>query len=86
MNPNIERIKLIFIGAFALLIVGVGVYQVGWAMPQNKCEKDERRWWDAGQRVCATPILITTITRRPAADRAAESAAAAAMGQPAPKH
>ena len=80
MNPNIERIKLIFIGVFALLVATVIVYQVGWAMPRKKCE-DAHRWWDSGQRVCAMPVLITTITRRPAADKAAEAEAAAAMGQ-----
>ncbi len=84
MNPNIERLKLIFVAAFVLAVVGVMVWQIGWIMPQKKCEK-AHRWWDPGERVCAMPVLITTITRRPAADKQAEAEAAAAIGQPAPK-
>jgi hypothetical protein len=83
MNPNIERLKLIFISVFALLVVGVTVYQIGWAMPQARCEKEQHRWWDPGKRICATPLLITTITRRPATDKAAEDAARRALGWPA---
>ena len=85
MNPNIERLKLIFIGAFVIAIVGVAVWQVGWIIPSRKCEVENRGWWDPGQRICARPVLVTTLTRRPAADKQAEAAAAAAIGQPAPK-
>ena len=80
MNPNIERIKLIFIAAFAVAVVGVLVWQVGWIMPRKHCE-GLHRWWDGDQRVCAMPVLITTITRRPAADKQAEAAAKAAIGR-----
>ena len=78
MNPNIERLKLIFIAAFAVAVIGVMVWQVGWIIPQKNCEK-QHRWWDGGERVCAMPVLITTITRRPAADKQAEAAAKAAI-------
>ena len=78
MNPNIERLKLIFIAAFFVAVVGVGIWQVGWIMPQKKCEQ-AHRWWDSGERVCAMPVLITSITRRPAADKQAEAAAKAAI-------
>ena len=80
MNPNIERLKLIFIAAFAVAVVGVLVWQVGWIMPQKTCES-AHRWWDRDQRVCAVPVLITTLTHRPAADPQAEAAAKAALGQ-----
>ena len=83
MNPNIERLKLIFIAAFLVAVVIVGVWQVGWIIPQKRCEA-AHRWWDPGERVCAMPVLITTITRRPAADKQAEAAARAALGQPSP--
>ena len=79
MNPNIERLKLIFIAAFAVAVVGVLVWQVGWIMPQKQCE-GAHHWWDRDQRVCATPVLITTLTHRPAADPRAEAAAKAALG------
>ena len=78
MNPNIERLKLIFVGVFAIAVVAVLVWQIGWIMPQKKCEK-AHRWWDPGERVCAMPVLITTITRRPAADKQAEAEARAAI-------
>jgi hypothetical protein len=81
MNPNIERLKLIFIGVFALLVVGVGVWQVGWIMPQKTCETEKHGWWDPEARVCAQPVLITTLTRRPAADKAAEEAARQAIAK-----
>ena len=77
MNPNIERLKLIFIAVFVLAVAGVAVWQVGWIMPARNCEVEKRGWWDSEKRVCARPVLITTLTRRPAADKAAEAAAKA---------
>ena len=78
MNPTIERLKLAFLAVFAALIVGVVVWQVGWAMPQKKCE-DQRKWWDHGERVCAQPVLISDITGRTIQDKQAEAAAKAAV-------
>jgi hypothetical protein len=83
MNPTIERLKLAFLAVFAALIVGVVVWQVGWAMPQKKCEQ-AHKWWDHGQRVCAQPVLISDITGRTIQDKQAEAAAKAAIGRPAP--
>ena len=80
MNPTIERLKLIFLGVFALAAVGVVVWQVGWAIPQKRCE-DAHKWWDHGQRVCATPVLISDITGRTIEDKQAEAAAKAAIGR-----
>lgn len=83
MNPNIERLKLIFIAVFVILAVGVGVWQVGWVMPRNKCEKEQRKWWDSSQRVCAQPVLISDITGRTIQDKQAEAEAKKAIGRPA---
>ena len=83
MNPNIERLKLIFIVIFAVLVVGVGVWQVGWIIPQKNCEK-ARKWWDSAQRVCAQPVLISDITGRTIQDKQAEAQAKAAIGRVAP--
>ena len=84
MNPTIERLKLVFLAVFALLIVGVVVWQVGWAMPRKDCES-QRKWWDHSQRVCAQPVLISDITGRTIQDKQAEAAARAALGRaPAP--
>ena len=81
MNPNIERLKLIFIALFAVAALGVLVWQVGWIMPQKNCEK-AHKWWDSGERVCATPVLISDITGRTIQDKEAEAAARAAIGRP----
>ena len=81
MNANIERLKLIFIGLFVVGIIGVSVWQVGWEGPRRKCEA-AHKWWDHGQRVCATPVLISDLTGRTIEDKAAEAAARAAIGRP----
>jgi hypothetical protein len=80
MNPNIERLKLIFLGVFALLVVGVVIWQVWWVAPQKRCEA-QHKWWDHGQRVCATPVLISDITGRTIQDKDAEAAAKKAIGR-----
>jgi len=82
MNPTIERLKLIFLGVFGLAVVGVIVWTVGWAIPAKKCT-DAKKWWDAGERVCAQPVLISDITGRTLQDKQAEAAARAALGRPA---
>jgi hypothetical protein len=84
MNPNIERLKLIFIAVFALGAVGVGVWQVGWAMPAKKCA-EARKWWDSSQRVCATPILVSDITGRVITDEKALAEAKKAVGRDQPR-
>ncbi|WP_337186150.1 hypothetical protein [Phenylobacterium sp.] len=80
MNPNIERLKLIFIGIFALSAIGVGVWQVGWAMPAKKCA-EARKWWDPSERVCATPVLVSDITGRVITDEKALAEAKKALGR-----
>ena len=85
MNPNIERLKLLFLAVFASLVVGVIVWHFGWAVPQKKCES-AHKWWDPGQRICAQPVLISDITGRTIQDKQAEAAAKAALGRaPAPQ-
>lgn len=81
MNPNIERLKLIFVAVFALLAVGALVWQFGWIMPQKKCE-GAHNWWDGSERVCARPVLISDITGRTIQDKQAEAEAKAAIGRP----
>jgi len=83
MNPTIERLKLIFLGVFAILVAGVIVWTFGWAIPAKKCT-DAKKWWDAGERVCAQPVLISDITGRTIQDKQAEAQARAAIGRPAP--
>lgn len=80
MNPDIERLKLIFIGLFAAGAVGVGVWQIGWEGPRRACE-GQGKWWDYSERVCAQPVLISDITGRTIQDKQAEAAAQAAIGR-----
>ena len=80
MNPHIERLKLIFIAAFAVLVVGALVWQVVWIFPQKRCE-GAHKWWDASVRVCAQPVLISDITGRTIQDKQAEAKAKAAIGK-----
>ena len=80
MNPTIERLKLIFLGVFVLLVIAGGIWQVGWVWPKQRCEK-AHRWWDNGQRVCATPVLISDFTGRTIQDKQAEAEAKQAIGR-----
>jgi hypothetical protein len=80
MNPTIERLKLIFLGIFAVANVVMLVWQVGWAWPEERCTK-ARKWWDGSQRVCAQPVLISDITGRVIADPQARAEAMRAVGR-----
>ncbi len=80
MNRTIERLKLIFLGIFAVANVGVLVWQVGWAWPEQKCN-EARKWWDGSQRVCAQPILVSDITGRVIADPQSRAEALRAVGR-----
>ena len=83
MNPTINRLTLIFQGVFAVGVIGVVVWTVGWAIPAKRCES-AHHWWDHGQRICAQPVLISDITGRTIQDKQAEAAARAVVGKPAP--
>lgn len=84
MNTKFERLLLLFMGLFIVGIIGVLVWQVGWAIPAGKCE-DQHKWWDNGERVCAQPVLISDITGRVITDGKALAEARKALGRPAPK-
>jgi hypothetical protein len=85
MNRTIDRLKLIFLGVFAILCVAMLIWQVGWVRPQKECQA-QRKWWDNSERVCAQPVLISDITGRLITDETSRNAALQAIGrqQPAP--
>ncbi|MBS0361074.1 MAG: hypothetical protein JSR98_06815 [Proteobacteria bacterium] len=83
MNKAIARTKLIFIGIFAVANVGILVWTLGWARPQEKCE-EAHKWWDGSQRVCAQPILTSDVTGRMITDAKARDAALRELGRPVP--
>jgi hypothetical protein len=84
MNKSIDRLKLIFLGIFAVANVGILVWTVGWAMQQEKCV-GAHKWWDGDTRVCAQPILTSDITGRMITDRKARDEALRAIGRAPPQ-
>jgi hypothetical protein len=80
MNPTIERLKLIFLGIFAVANAGILVWTLGWAMPEQKCV-EAHKWWDGSARVCAQPILTSDITGRMIVNRQAREEALRAIGR-----
>jgi hypothetical protein len=80
MNPNIERLMVLFAAVFVLMVGGLVAWQVIWVIPRQECEK-AHKWWDPGQRVCAQPVLISDITGRVIQDPKALAEAKAAVGR-----
>jgi len=64
MNSTVNRVMWGFLAAFFVFTTCVGVYQVVWGWPGQKCLQ-AHKWWDPDQRVCATPIDLRRITGRP---------------------
>jgi hypothetical protein len=64
MNKTITRIMLGFVAVFVVGTACLLVYQTLWLTPAKKCE-EMGNWWDPETRICATPISIDKITRRP---------------------
>jgi hypothetical protein len=64
MNRLIDRLKLFFLGLFALSCVAVWTYELWWVAPRKACEA-HGNWWDPSSRVCATPIYLPNLTGRP---------------------
>ena len=77
------RLRGIFIGVFAVANVGILVWTLGWARPEENCV-GEHKWWDGSSRVCAQPILTSDITGRVISDPKARAEALKAIGRPAP--
>jgi hypothetical protein len=83
MNRAFTRLKWIFIGIFAAANLGILVWTVGWALPEQHC-LEARKWWDPYSRVCAQPILTSDITGRMITDKQARDAALHAIGRDPP--
>jgi hypothetical protein len=80
MNPVIDRLKLIFLGVFVVANAVMLVWQFGWVIPRENCEK-AHKWWDGSQRVCAQPVLISDITGRVIDNPQAKAEALRALGR-----
>lgn len=80
MNRTIDRLKLIFLAAFAILSAGAFAYHIGWVWPGQKCEA-AGDWWDWRSRTCASPVLISDITGRVIKNDETRNAAKAAAAK-----
>ena len=83
MNKTIDRLKVIFLGIFAVANLGILVWTVGWAWPEERCV-GEHKWWDGDARVCAQPILTSDVTGRMITDPKARAEALKAVGRTPP--
>lgn len=83
MNPVIDRLKLIFVGIFLVINIAIGVWEFGWELPRQNCEK-AHKWWDNAERACGTPILVSDITGRMIDNPQAKVDALKAVGRPVP--
>lgn len=85
MNPVIRRLGFIFVGVFFVINIGLLIYHFGWEVPREKCEVEQHKWWDPGERVCATPILTSDVTGRIIDNPQAREEALRAIGRLPPK-
>ena len=64
MQSTLNRLRLGFLSVFALAILGIWGYQIGWVQPRDRCEA-AHRWWSDEDRKCAIPVSISVFTGRP---------------------
>jgi len=75
MQRTYARLRTGFLVLFLLLTSAVAAYQIYVVRPAQRCERGGG-WWDPGERICATPLDITRVTRRARGEpRAAPEAA-----------
>jgi hypothetical protein len=68
-NGAIDKLKIGFLVAFAVIAAGLWAVELVWAKPGRECEASGR-WWDWRTRTCAVPVSIPAITgRRPGETR-----------------
>src|SRR5690606_39212336 len=60
---SFKRLSFIFLAIFAVLMIGVLVFERFWVAPGDRCEA-EGGWYDRESRTCAQPIYIPDITGR----------------------
>ena len=80
MTPAVDRLKIIFVGLFIVINIGLAIWQFGWVIPRKNCEA-AHKWWDGSERVCAQPVLISDITGRIIDNPKAKEEALRAIGR-----
>lgn len=73
---TIRRLSIIFFGLFAVVLAGVFALQRFWVDPGDRCTA-KGYWYDMETRICAQPIYIPDITKRPEGMSRAEASAEA---------
>lgn len=73
---TMKRLSVLFLATFAVLLGATFAWQALVIAPEDRCEADGG-WWDREGAVCATPISIAEITKRPIGQSRAEASAAA---------
>lgn len=69
---TMKRLSVLFLATFAVLVGGVFAYQALVVAPGERCEASGR-WWDPATGICAQPISIAEITKRPIGQSRAEA-------------
>lgn len=64
MQRTFARLRTFFLLIFLLASSAVAAHQIYVVRPERQCTR-AGGWWDRDERVCATPIDITQVTRRP---------------------
>ena len=64
MNRMIDRLKIIFLGLFAVSCGAVLAYHYFWVWPKDRCAA-RGGVWAARWMKCGTVYSIETLTRRP---------------------
>ena len=64
MGYDYTRLKLILLVLFAVGGVALWAHDALYVWPRQHCEA-HGHWWDARDRVCATPVPLTIWTHRP---------------------
>lgn len=73
---TIRRLSFIFFSLFAVTLAGLFVLQRFWVDPGERCAA-KGYWYDLETRICAQPIYIPDITKRPEGMTRAEASAEA---------
>ena len=63
MQRTFSRLRTGFLVVFLLMTSAVAAHQFYVVRPERQCIQNGG-WWDREERVCATPIDITRVTRR----------------------
>ena len=71
---TMKRLSVLFLATFAVLLGATFAWQALVIAPEDRCEAGGG-WWDREGAICARPISIAEITKRPIGQTRAEASA-----------